>query len=74
MVFYDFVIIFEVNIVAEHVNANFYSAFLHWTQARTIELVVCQNHGRPQGAKRAFCHLEIGTKNLNFLENLTSAA
>ena len=52
-------------------------ALLHWTQANSFELVVRQNHGHPQGgSKTGICpsQLEIGTKNQNFLENLTSAA
>jgi len=46
------VISFEVNIVAEHVNAKrmiIMGAILHWTQANSFALVVRQNHGRPQG-------------------------
>jgi len=68
----------EVNIVAEHVNAKIMTimgALLHWTQANSFEVVVCQNHGRPQGVKTGICpSLEIGTTNQNFLENFTSAA
>ena len=50
---------------------------LHWSQANSFELMVRQNHGRAQGGggKTGICpsQLEIGTKNQNFLENLTSA-
>jgi len=28
---------------------DYYSALFHWTQANNLELVVRQNHGRPQG-------------------------
>ena len=38
----------EVNIVAEHAKAKrmtIMGALLHWTQANSFELVVCQNHG-----------------------------
>ena len=50
-------------------------ALLHWTQANSFELVVSQNHGRPQGGQTSICpcQLESGTTN-HFLENLTSAA
>jgi len=45
------------------------------TQANNFELVVQQNHGRPQGVKTVICpSLEIETKNQNLWENLTSAA
>jgi len=50
---------------------------LHWSQANSFELVVRQNHGRPQGGgKTGICpsQLQIGTKNQNFLEILTSGA
>jgi len=38
--------------------------------------VVRQNHGRPHGGQNGHLssQLEIGTKNQNFLENVTSAA
>ena len=51
-------------------------ALLHWTQANNFELVVRQNHGRPHGGQNGHLssQLEIGTKNQNFLENVTSAA
>ena len=48
---------------------------LHWNQENRVELMVRQNHGRPQGVQNGhFPPLEIGTKNQNLLENVTSAA
>jgi len=43
-----YVICFEVNIVSERVNTKrvtVLGALLHWTQAKSIELAVGQNHG-----------------------------
>jgi len=64
------VISFEVNIVAEHINAKrmtIMGALLHWTQGNSFELVVHQNHGCPQagGGKTGICpsELEIEAKN-----------
>jgi len=48
---------------------------MHWTQENNFELVVCQNHEHRKVVETGiFSFLEIGTKNQNFLENLTSAA
>jgi len=54
MVFYNFCYSFQVIIVAKHVNAKIKTimamgVLLHETQANSFELVVRQNHGRPQG-------------------------
>jgi len=60
---------FEVNIVAEYINAKrmtIMGALHTGTQANNFELVVQQNHGRPQGVKTVICpSLEIETKNQN---------
>jgi len=47
-------------------------ALLHWTQENSFETVVPHR----VGGKTGICpsQLEIGTKNQNVLENLTSAA
>ena len=67
------VISFEVNIITEHVNAKRMTtvgALLHCTQPKSFELVVRQNHGRPQVVKTGIFHsLEIGAKKHNFLES-----
>jgi len=45
------------------------------SQSRVLKTrIIAWNHGRPQGAIRAFDPLEIGTKNQIFLENLKLAA
>jgi len=60
---------FEVNIVAEYINAKrmtIMGALHTGTQANNFELVVQQNHGHPQGVKTVICpSLEIETKNQN---------
>jgi len=46
-------------------------ALLHWTQANSFELVVRQNHGRPQCGQNGHFPLPgIGTKNQTLLEEL----
>ena len=59
-------ICFEVNIVAEHVNAKkkiIMGALLHWAQANSFELVVLQNYGRPQGRSHKNGHLPLPAEN-----------
>jgi len=43
------------------------------TPRKQFELVVRQNHGRPQGGGQN-AQLESWTKNQNFLDNMTAAA
>jgi len=60
---YNFVISFEVDIVAEHVNAKrktIMGALLHWAQANSFELVVLQIYGRPQGGQNGHLPLPAG--------------
>jgi len=71
------VIIFEVNIVSEHVNAKRMTVIVRFcTELKQTVLnswyVKTMGVGRRELAFSPF--LEIGTKNQNFLENLTSAA
>ena len=72
------VIIFKVNIVAEHMNAKIMTIIvLFYTELKKqfwSRGTVRQNHGRPQGENEHLLPLEIGTKNQNCIENLTSAA
>ena len=72
------VIIFKVNIVAEHVIAKRMTiVVLFCTEIKQTILNSLYSKSETwaaAGGERAFAPLEIGTKNQNFIENLTSAA
>jgi len=77
MFFITTVIIFEVDIVAEHVNAKRMAIIVRFyieLKKTVLNSLYVKTMDVRRRSKRAFSPLEIGTKNQNFLEYLTSTA